>query len=204
MNADGNTRIYLCGVGGQGSVTASQWIGEAAMAVDLEVTVSEVHGMSQRGGVVESAVLIGGAKSPLIGLGDADVLLAFEPLEALRALPYCSAKTTAIVNTRPIVPFTVSLGQAAYPDLTALLEQLARATRRVVAFDATAVAESAGSEKAINAVLLGALAASETTPLPADGLRDIVLKNSKAQFRDTNAKAFALGAQAVRDAAPAR
>jgi len=194
VNPDGNTRIYLCGVGGQGSVTASRLLGEAAMAAGLPVTVSEVHGMSQRGGIVESSVLIGGARSPLIGRGDADVVLAFEPLEALRALAYCSARTVVIVNRRPIVPFTVSLGQGVYPDVEKMLGEIGAAVGRLIALDATDLAAQAGSPNAVNAVLLGALARSGALPLAEEVVRAAVVDKASPKFRATNARAFALGA----------
>lgn len=197
MNDDQNTRVYICGVGGQGSLTASRLLGEAALAADLPVTVSEVHGMSQRGGIVESAVLIGGAKSPLIGKADADVLIAFEPLEALRALPYCSKTTVAIVNTRPIVPFTVSLGNGLYPDTEAMLDKIAAAVGRLVAFDATTMAEEAGNAMSINAVLLGALAGTGATPISFETLRHIVVETAPTKFRPTNERAFAAGVRVV-------
>jgi len=198
MKADGNTRIYLCGVGGQGSLTASRLLGEAAMAADLPVTVSEVHGMSQRGGIVESTVLIGGAKSPLIGKGDADLLIAFEPLEALRAVSYCSDKTVAVVNTRPIVPFTVAMGQGEYPHVDQVLQKTKESVGRLVAFDATDLAEQAGNAQAVNAVLLGAVAKTGATPLAAETIRKIVTESVPAKFAETNAKAFALGFDAVK------
>lgn len=197
MKPDGNTRIYICGVGGQGSLTASRLLGEAALAAGLPVTVSEVHGMSQRGGVVESTVLIGGAKSPLIGAGDADLLLAFEPLEALRALPYCSKKTVAVINTRSIVPFTVTLGQGKYPGLERILTQVREAVGEVIALDATSLAEQAGNGQAVNAVLMGAVTHARTLPLDQETLRRVVVGAVPEKFRETNAKAFALGAEAA-------
>lgn len=197
MKTDGTTRIYICGVGGQGSITAGRLLGEAALAAGLPVTVSEVHGMSQRGGIVESAVLIGGALSPLIGKGDADVLLAFEPLEALRAIEYCSDRTTAIINTRPIVPFSVSLGQGKYPELMEILSQLRGLMKRVAAFDATSLAEQAGHAQAINAVILGALARSGATPIEENALRRTVVESVAKKNQETNAKAFSLGYKAL-------
>ncbi|MDP8222351.1 MAG: indolepyruvate oxidoreductase subunit beta [Candidatus Lernaella stagnicola] len=197
MNPDKTTRVYLCGVGGQGSLTASRLLGEAAMAADLPVTVSEVHGMSQRGGIVESAVLIGGAKSPLVGRGDADVLMAFEPLEALRALPYCGGKTVAVVNTRAIVPFTVTLGHGEYPDRDDILEQVAAVCRRLISFDATTLAEQAGNAMAANAVMLGAVAATGALPMSVEVIERIVTEGVPAKFRATNQQAFNLGKAAA-------
>jgi indolepyruvate ferredoxin oxidoreductase, beta subunit len=196
MKRDETTRIYIIGVGGQGSVTASRLLGEAAMAEGLPVTVSEVHGMSQRGGIVESAVLIGGAKSPLIGKGDADVLLSFEPLEAVRALPYCSQRTVAVVNTRSIVPFTVSLGQGKYPPLDELRARIEAGVGRAHFLAATELAEQAGNPMALNAVLLGALCGG-ILPIPDAVLERVVTETVPAKFREINRIAFALGKEAV-------
>ncbi len=197
MNSDGNTRIYVCGVGGQGSLTASRLLGEAALADDLPVTVSEVHGMSQRGGIVESTVLIGGAKSPLIGRGDADVLLAFEPMEALRARGFCSDKTVAVVNTRSIIPFTVTMGQGAYPDMDDIIEKIRKFTAKLHAFDATHIAEQAGNAQAVNAVLMGAMAGLKMLPIKEKTLHHIVTQTVPEKFRATNEKAYALGYEQV-------
>jgi len=197
MRPDGVIRVYVCGVGGQGSLTASRLLGEAALAADLPVTVSEVHGMSQRGGIVESTVLIGEAKSPLIGKGDADLLLAFEPLEALRALPYCSSKTVAVVNTRTIVPFTVTMGQGVYPALPEILSRIAERTGKLIAFDAAALAESTGQAMAVNAVLLGAVTKTGVVPISPEILRKIVIEAVPAKFARTNAQAFDLGSDAT-------
>jgi indolepyruvate ferredoxin oxidoreductase beta subunit len=133
----------------------------------------------------------------LIGRGDADVLLAFEPLEALRSLPFCGPKTTAIVNTRPIVPFTVSIGQGVYPEVPAMLERIAAGVGRLIAFDATALAEEAGSAMAINAVLLGALARANATPIDESVVRRVVVDQAAEKFRASNAKAFDSGAAVV-------
>lgn len=98
-------RIYIVGVGGQGNVLASKMIGEAALSMGVPVLMSETHGMAQRGGVVESTVVLGGAQSPTISDNCADILLAFEPMEAVRALSKANADTIVITNTAPVVPF---------------------------------------------------------------------------------------------------
>ena len=107
-------RIYIVGVGGQGNVLASKMIGEAALSMGVPVLMSETHGMAQRGGVVESTVVLGGAQSPTISDNCADILLAFEPMEAVRALSKANADTIVITNTAPVVPF-IPGGSAAYP-----------------------------------------------------------------------------------------
>ena len=124
-------RVAVRGVGGQGSLTLSRLLGEAALLAGQNVVVSEVHGMSQRGGVVESSVLIGDVKSPLIGAQDADLLVAFESVEGLRAASYVSKKTVVIVNERKNVPFSVSMGRAMRFTLIMARKMASRVVRTV-------------------------------------------------------------------------
>lgn len=146
--------IVIVGVGGQGTLLASRILGALAAELDLPVKVSEVHGMAQRGGNVITHVRIGeGVHSPLIEPGGADYLLAFEQLEALRALPYLKPDGTVIANTRKIAPMPVVTGSAAYPE--DILDALA--ARRAVFMDALALAREAGDARAVNLALLGAL-----------------------------------------------
>jgi len=157
-------RFVFCGVGGQGSLFASLLLGDAAMAAGLDVVLSEIHGMSQRGGSVVSTVIVGAAHGPQVGDGEADVLVAFEPLEALRAFRYCSARTTAIVAVQPWVPPSVAFGAAKYPPLAEILAELRRTCARVVDVDSVGIAEACGSRQSQNMVVLGALAASGVLP----------------------------------------
>jgi indolepyruvate ferredoxin oxidoreductase beta subunit len=147
--------IVIVGVGGQGTLLASRILGALAAELDLPVKVSEVHGMAQRGGNVITHVRIGeGVHSPLVEAGGADYLLAFEQLEALRALPYLKPDGTLIVNTQKIAPMPVITGAAAYPE--GIPEKLAAACR-TVRMDALALAREAGDARAVNLALLGAL-----------------------------------------------
>ncbi len=131
-------RLFFTGVGGQGTLLATRLVGEAALAEGLPASMSEIHGMAQRGGVVESSVVVGEIHAPIVGEGQADVLVAFEPLEALRALNRCHGGTKAVVSTSPIVPFTVAAGQGVYPDLADVLSQLKEKLAVVVDLDAEA------------------------------------------------------------------
>ena len=117
-------KIQLIGVGGQGTIKASTIIGEAAMKKGLNVVMSEVHGIAQRGGTVVTELKIGEARSPLTEEGAADLLIAFEPAEALRSLNKVGRDSFVIVNSSPIVPFTVSLGISEYPELSSVFEEL--------------------------------------------------------------------------------
>ena len=190
-------RILFTGVGGQGTLLASRLLGEAAMAENMDVCVSEVHGMAQRGGVVESTVMLGGIKGPIISDGEADVLVSFEPLETVRALVKCSRKSVIVTNTVPIEPFTVKLGQAEYPDVDYWIGFMRDNYAKVKALDADSLAKEAGTAKAVNVVLLGTLSASGVLPISADRIRDTITRTVKKKFVDANLKAFDMGFEAA-------
>ncbi len=190
-------RILFTGVGGQGTLLASRLLGEAVMAEGLDVCVSEVHGMAQRGGVVESTVMLGGISGPIISEGEADVLVSFEPLETIRALPKCSRKSIIITNTVPIEPFTVKLGQAEYPDVDQWVGFMKENYATVRALDADSLAKEAGTAKAVNVVLIGTLAATGVLPVSADVLRETIRRTVKPKFVDANLQAFELGMKAA-------
>jgi len=192
-------RILFTGVGGQGTLLASRLLGEAAMAENMDVCVSEVHGMAQRGGVVESTVMLGGITGPIISEGEADVLVSFEPLETIRALAKCSRKSVIITNTVPIEPFTVKLGQADYPDVDTWIGFMKANYALVKALDANSLAKDAGTAKAVNVVLLGTLSAAGVLPMSADRIRETITRTVKQKFVDANLKAFDLGFNAGTD-----
>jgi indolepyruvate ferredoxin oxidoreductase beta subunit len=191
------TDIFIVGVGGQGSLSASWFLGEAANRADLNVLVGEVHGMAQRGGVVESTVRIGDVHGPIISDGAADVLLGFEPVETLRFLHKASPGALVITNTHQVVPANVSMRGDPYPELERVLAMIRARCARVVALDATELARQAGSAKALNAVMLGALSASGTLPMGADVVEAALLDGVPAQVVDINVRAFAAGAAAI-------
>ena len=153
-------------MGGQGTLLASRLLGEAALAAGYNPMVSETHGMAQRGGIVVSTVVLGDLQSPLISPGEADIVLGFEALEAFRALDRCHAKTLVIANTATLVPYPVAIGQARYPSVAQMFHRLAEQVGALLAFDAGALAQQAGSPLAVNMVLLGALAATDSCRLP--------------------------------------
>ncbi|MBI5585080.1 MAG: indolepyruvate oxidoreductase subunit beta, partial [Deltaproteobacteria bacterium] len=186
-------RIVFVGVGGQGNLLSSQVLGEAAMLAGIPVNVSEVHGMAQRGGVVESAVVMGGALSSIVSNGEADILLSFEPSEALRALSKVSKDSTVITNVVPLAPFTVAVGKGVYPDIKASLEQIKQKVKRLIALNANALAEQAGSAMSVNIVMLGALAQSGILPLTKEQFVAAMGKTIKKKLLEVNLKAFDLG-----------
>ena len=151
-----NFNLVIVGVGGQGTLMASRLLGRLAMDAGSVVKVSEVHGMSQRGGSVITHVRVGETVySPLVSLGDADYLLSFEALEAARAAAYLKPDGIAIVNSQRISPMPVITGAVAYPENPLTSDALAG--HRVEALDALALATGAGSQKAVNLVLMGVL-----------------------------------------------
>jgi indolepyruvate ferredoxin oxidoreductase beta subunit len=190
-------RIVNVGVGGQGNLLASNLLGQAALDAGLPVVVSEIHGMAQRGGVVESAVIIGEAKSPIVSDAEADIIVSFEPVETLRILNKAHKGTLIISNTRPLPPFTVAIGQAAYPDPQAGMAIIAKKVKRLVAFDGQALAEEAKNPLSLNMVMLGALFAAGDLPVPVASIKKMIKQNSKERFLASNLAAFDLGFKAA-------
>jgi|UniRef100_A0A7V6A6V6 indolepyruvate ferredoxin oxidoreductase beta subunit len=194
---DKNLRIFLTGVGGQGTLLASRLLGEAALAAGMNPLVSETHGMAQRGGVVVSTVVLGNLKSPIISQGEADVLLGFEALEAFRALNLCHADSLVIANTAAIVPYPVSIGKIAYPDVDRLLELMSSNVGSLLAFDAGDLARRAGSPLAVNMVLLGALGATDILPFSEEDILSLIRTKTNPKFLEANLAAFRMGHEAA-------
>jgi len=190
-------RLVIVAVGGQGNLLASSVLGEAALLCGIPLNMSEIHGMAQRGGVVESSLVFGDAKSTIISDGEADVLVGFEPAETLRALSKCNADTVVITNLAPLMPYTVNIGQGVYPDLKQLQELIRKKTARLIAFNAAALAEKAGNSLAVNMVLLGALIQTGVLPLSVEEVKEAMSTKTKKAFLDSNLKAFDLGFSAA-------
>lgn len=196
MTLDGRFRLLVVGVGGQGVLHAARLLGEAALAQGQEVVVGQLHGMSQRGGSVESTVLIGPGRGSFIGPGQAHALLALEPLEALRALPRLGARTRAVVSLGRIAPFTLAQRGEPYPDLDWILAALRAAAGEVVTLDGPALAQAAGSAQALNLVMLGALAGIGVLPFEPEAVLRAIEASSRGGD-DTGRRAFGLGGRAV-------
>ncbi len=186
-------RLVFIGVGGQGNLLASRLVGEAAMSMGIPAVVSEIHGMAQRGGIVESAVLLGDVTSPIVSSAEADVLIGFEPLETLRAMGKCNKDTIVITNTHPLPPFTVSVGQGTYPEVDQSLGLIKKKAKKVIALDGIAIAEEVGNPLALNMVMLGALIGSGTIPIGAEDMKKVLSTSTKKAFLESNLKAFDLG-----------
>lgn len=191
------TRIMIVAVGGQGNILAARILGEAAAASGIPFRMSEFHGMAQRGGVVESMVLLGDGKGYCIADGEADVLLGFEPSETIRAAGKCSSRSMVITSTSQLPPFTVAMGQDQYPDVTNALKTLAGHVSRLITLDAASLALQAGSAQAANMVMLGALAGSRILPIDLKTFREMIRTRTKPQFAEINLIAFDLGTFAV-------
>ncbi len=186
-------RCVFVGVGGQGNLLASNLLGQAALSMGIPVVVSEIHGMAQRGGVVESAVLMGGANSPIVSNGEADVLVSFEPLETMRILNKCNKKTLVITNAQALPPFTVAVGQGKYPPVEEILDKVKKKVGKVVALDGNDLAEKAGNVLSLNMVMLGALIGTGATPVTEKVMKETIAGSTKKAFLESNLKAFDLG-----------
>jgi indolepyruvate ferredoxin oxidoreductase, beta subunit len=189
-------RIMIVAVGGQGNILAARILGETAVAAGIDVRISEFHGMAQRGGVVESMVLLGDGTGYCIADGEADVLLGFEPSETIRAAGKCGAHSVIVTNTAPQPPFTVALGQFGYPDIPGALKILTSRVRKIITVDALQLAAAAGASVAMNMVMLGALAGTGVLPMPPDLFCRIIKETTKQQFVDMNLAAFQSGINA--------
>ena len=189
-----NTNILIVGVGGQGTLLASVLLGNLALDSGYDVKLSEVHGMSQRGGSVVTHVKISDDKvgSPLIEEGEADIILAFEKLEAYRWLPYLKKGGKIVAATQKINPMPVIIGAAAYPEK--LEEKIAAAGIDLDAFDALTLAEEAGSAKAVNIALMGRL--SKYFDFTVEEWMKAIEDSVPPKFLELNKKAFMLGREA--------
>ena len=181
--------IMIVGVGGQGTLLASRILGKVAIEAGHDVKISEVHGMSQRGGSVVTYVKYGEKiYSPIIDMGEADIILAFEMLEAYRALPYLKKDGKMIANTQQMDPMPVITGAAQYPENIA--EKLS-AKIDLQAVDALSAAKEAGNIRAVNVVLIGLLAKS--TDVAKEIWIDALKNTVPPKFLDVNLKAFEIG-----------
>lgn len=178
--------VMIVGVGGQGTLLASRIIGNLMLSLGHDVKMSEVHGMAQRGGSVVTHVRYGEqVHSPLIDLGCADYILAFEKLEALRAYPYLKTEGKMIVNSQEIFPMPVILGAAPYPEETL-------SNSNVTYVDALTLAKQAGSVKTVNVVLIGVLA-KMMPDIPEEKWLEAIQQTVKPKFIEMNQIAFGLG-----------
>lgn len=188
-DANMTKNIMIVGVGGQGTLLASRILGNTVITEGYDVKVSEVHGMSQRGGSVVTYVKYGEkVYSPIIDKGEADIILAFEMLEAYRAMPYLKKGGKMIVNTQEIAPMPVITGAVKYPENIA--EKL-KANIDVTCVDALSLAIKAGNSKAVNVVLIGLMA--KNTDISYDTWVQTIRATVPEKFLEVNLRAFDLG-----------
>lgn len=186
----GNTAIMIVGVGGQGTLLTSRILGDVALSGGADVKVSEVHGMSQRGGSVVTYVKMGNkVHSPVIEKGEADILLCFEELEALRWVEYAKKGASVIINTQRMDPMPVIIGKAKYPEN--IIGKIRNSHDNVLAVPALEIAKACGNIKAANVVMIGVLA--KRTDFPEEVWLNAIRNNVKSQFVDLNIKAFQEG-----------
>jgi indolepyruvate ferredoxin oxidoreductase beta subunit len=190
--------IIICGVGGQGVVLISDLLGNAAVDDRLHVKGSEVLGMAQRGGPVFSNIRLGEeVDAPLTMDGKCDILLSLEPSETLRHIAYLNSDSIVIMNTQRIVPVTVSIGQSSYPDIDQVLKKLKTVVTKIVVFDATSLAQQAGSRLATNVVMLGALFGTGKMPIREETIKAVIRSHFPAKTSEVNIKAFDIGLKEV-------
>ena len=193
-------KVVISGVGGQGTLLASRLLAEASIKAGLHVKIGETYGMAQRGGPVMGHIQIGGkANNPQIRKMEADVLVGFEPAEAARrGVTYLKDGGLALVNKRVTAPVEVISGLVPYPGMDELMGLLSKVTDRLVAFDATRLAEDAGDPIATNVVMLGALTESGELPFDEETMLSTLRDSLRPRFLELNMRAFDLGREAYR------
>jgi len=193
-------RIICVGVGGQGNLLASNLLGQTALRLGIPVVVSEIHGMAQRGGVVESAVLIGDVTSPIVSNGECNVLLSFEPVETARLLARCNKDSLVITNVQPLPPFTVAVGQGTYPSVDEVVENVRGKVGKVISLRGNDLAAEAGNALSLNMVMVGALIGSGAIDITEEAMKETISTQTKKAFLESNLKAFDLGKAAAQAA----
>ncbi len=195
-----STNVILTGVGGQGNVLAARIVAGALLESGYEVTVGDVFGLSQRGGAVASHIRFrrGGSLPPLVPFGQLDILVGFEPMEALRILcQFGNTKTVALVNTQPILPLEVLRGRSEYPHPKALLERVRQLAKSVIAIDGGAIVRQLGKAQVLNMVMVGVLVGSRWLPLTAQSIEKQIRAVLPRESQQINRQALGMGVQEV-------
>jgi indolepyruvate ferredoxin oxidoreductase, beta subunit len=189
---DKSVNVYVCGVGGFGIGSVTKILTVAAELSNMKAIGSETHGLAQRGGVVISTLRIGPdvSGSPLIMKGRADIVIALEPLEALRALPFLKKDGTIIYNTQIFQPLSVRIGLANYPDSRVIRSELEKVTQNVIPVDAGAKAKELGLSESANVIILGVLTRRGALPFDLDTMRTAVLRSTPAKYSEINSRAL--------------
>ncbi len=188
--------VIICGVGGQGNILASELLASALVEKGYYTTVGETYGASQRGGSVMSHVRISARKqySALIPRGEADIIIGFEPIETLRvARDFGNKDTRVVFDPRPNYPLGVLIGEAVYPEIEAIANELRYLCGSVQILEATRLAQEAGNAQAANILLMGALTAMPEIPLTAEDYGQVLTQRFKGEVYELNQKVFNLG-----------
>lgn len=188
--------LLITGVGGQGAILASDIIGKAAVTAGLPIRAAETHGMAQRGGSVVNHIRVGNDYGSMIPKKGADLLLALEPMEAVRYLDFLKDGGVIIVNTQPIIPVTVTSGLTKYPEVSDILDFLSE-KYIVKAFNADELAFEAGNRLAMNVVMVGAV--SGYLPIPKETMLESVKALVPQKTIEVNLRAFEAGRQKVEE-----
>lgn len=196
-NKNERLKILVVGVGGQGVLTVARIIGEAALLSGMNVTVGQLHGMSQRGGAVSSTVVIGPGRTAMINAGQADVVLGFEPLEVMRAIPLMSKKTTVIISKSRVVPFNLAIQGKPYPDFEKIIAEIGAISSRIYPVDVVEMISKVGSSRSINFLMLGALAGLLLLPFDQNILWQAVEKRIDPRLLEINQNAFNLAIESM-------
>lgn len=185
-----NKNILLCGVGGQGTVLASKLLAAAAMEKGIPVMSAETIGMAQKGGSVFSHLRMGdGLYAPMLSKNSADLIIGFEPAEAVRMLPYLSENGCVVVSSSPVIPVTSVLSANAY-DGSEMIAYLKEQVKNLVVVDGRAACREVGSPKVLNMVLLGAALGAGVLPFTAEDIKAVMQKRVKPQFYELNCRAL--------------
>ncbi len=197
-NTSNTINIVISGVGGQGVLTLAEIMARAALQESYNVRVGEIHGMAQRGGHVICTVRIGEkALGPIIDPGTADILVGFEPIETLREAKLLKPQGKIIMSTHIVYPVAVSMGQAEYPAHEKIVSLLGEITDDIFEFDAMKLALEAGSSKALNMVMLGAIIGSGFIPISKETALSVVRDSFPKRFKAVNTKAVKMGYNAI-------
>ncbi|MFX0044326.1 MAG: indolepyruvate oxidoreductase subunit beta [Candidatus Hermodarchaeota archaeon] len=186
--------IAITGVGGQGVLTLAEILAKAALQCGLNVRVGEIHGMAQRGGHVVCTVRVGeNAKGPIVDPGSAHLLVGFEPIETLREIHLVKQGGCVLMSSHVQYPVAVSMGQAEYPNHEEIIKNMKKYTDKIVEFDALDLAAKAGSTRALNMVMLGAIIGTDLLPITEKVVIDVVREAFPKKFEKTNTTATKLG-----------
>ncbi|MBQ4145763.1 MAG: indolepyruvate oxidoreductase subunit beta [Clostridia bacterium] len=185
-----NKNILLCGVGGQGTVLASKLLAAAAMAKDINVMSAETIGMAQRGGSVFSHLRMGDdIYSPMLAKGTADIIIGFEPAEAVRMLDYLKPDGLVVTNSNPIMPVTAALKNSDYTGAE-MIDYIKKQVKNLIVIDGKSACEALGSGKVLNMVLLGAALGSGNLPVTIDDLKEAIKNKLKPEMCELNFRAL--------------